>query len=66
MELSVGVAGAAARPLAAAGVPGAPATAGAGGWPGLLLVAPGGPCGPVALVLVSLTCSLRSLAGSPL
>ncbi|MCW0379891.1 hypothetical protein NB697_002737 [Xanthomonas sacchari] len=49
---------------AAGGAPVAPGWPGA--LPGELLVAPGAPCGPLVLVLLSLTCSLRSFGGSPL
>jgi hypothetical protein len=42
---------------------GAGAAAGPGG---VLLAAPGTPCGPATLLVFSLICSLRTFCGSPL
>jgi len=45
---------------------GVAAVAGAAAGPGgVLLAAPGTPCGPGVVVLFSLVCSLRSFCGSP-
>lgn len=77
-EVSLGAAAAAAWAPAGAGVAPAAPCGWAAAWAawawaacavapgGVLLVAPGMPCGPSAVLLFSLTCSLRSFGGSPL
>jgi hypothetical protein len=55
---------AAAVAVPGSGVPSACCSATAPG--GVLLVAPGMPCGPSPAVVFSLTCSLRSFCGSAL